>query len=511
MSKNVRYDSLERALAATKDNTTLEGLSRGLFTQNVESQAVGIINGFEGNIEAVELGLCTRQQYNYGEAIALVRDGKAYEVLDETIRRYAYAVEFVGGNNAYKLGIHFDEQMLQWARAVQPYLTNIWLQTQPGYWTPLEMEADGLLMWLDGTEASSKTIDGSMLRWESKTARVNGVRDTLQNATITSDGVNLPSQSRLFLDFPTLISCSFTITDNITASAAFNPGGADNIAAIHGQNVTDPSDYTFAYVRTDSFDISLDGGGKSRTGTARINGNTSQVGGNVSVPNINSNVNTRPVEALTVNYEQNDIAVSFLGCFRNNAGFFYAQGDLKQALFFSRNITSDEADLLEAYFNPIYGNGTRPGNPYLNNLPILPFRISAGEYTNYFDTTPGDAFAGWRDDDDVDTAGNEFNQFISGGNNEWTEYEVVITIPGKYKLSIDLATGSVGTKTMTFSTAGQSVVISTTEEPGWGTYTEYSNDTDTLDLAAGTYVIRATVGNFFNWRWFTLTYDSPLS
>ena len=496
------YMSLKKAMEALVNETSVTELAVGEFTANELRLARGIQAGFNVDDSGLSSGSYTRTDYNYGLAIKLVEDGTPELVVDEQVRRYAFAVASVRGNSDYKLGIHFDQTQLEFAEAVADSLSNPYLYVQQ-LWSPSDITST--LVWLDATDTATLTTNESgRLVWLDKSPLGFDATETVGNAVVgnTPNFVEFQGNSRVFLPSPISVRSMFFVTNKCIGSTTNG-----NVAALAGENIADENLVNHVFLRINTvkdYDISIDGG-KGNTGIARINGEQGQ-GDNIIVSASMPAYTQRPLEATYVQHDEN-LNYQLIANMRNPVGFYPLDGDVGQVMFFSTVLSSDDIERLEGYYRAVYGYTLPPAHPFATHPYVYPLTVEAEDYTNSFDTTPGNVSNFYRNDSDTDTSGfGSFAQVSSTAAGEWMEYEIDVKLAGDYKVTSIVSSGASAPAPYNIEYSANGTTATCSFSPlGWGTYQNIDADAN-ITLVEGKQFIRATVVNgSFNFDKFILT------
>ena len=133
---------------------------------------------------------------------------------------------------------------------------------------------------------------------------------------------------------------------------------------------------------------------------------------------------------------------------------------------------------------------------YIDLIPSNQVRIEAEDYTNYYDSTPGNSGGAYRNDD-VDI---EATSDIGGGFNvgwidqgEWLVYDLDIPQGGLYQLVARVASDMEAAHRLDISLDGQTTSLGFDGTGGWQSWEDVVGGS--MNLAAGTHEMRLDMGS----------------
>jgi hypothetical protein len=481
----MNYEPLKLAIQAVKTNeaSVRAGLSKGDFRQSDVATARGIIDGYSD--VAPDYSSYTALDYGYGVALRLEEDD--IRAFDDTLKRYANAVANVRGDDTKVLGTHFDEQQLEWAKAISGSLTPPMLQQQALAWTPASMTSTEA--WFDATDSSTfSSGDGDRFVWLDKSGDDRHATD-INNGTptlATTNYVTLTGDSYLNLPLPIGVRSMFFVTNKGVGTVANN-----SVVPLAGEDTSNASVNHVFLSNGTTVNISVDGS-NGNTANVRINGLNGS-GTNITIAGIPS-YTTRPVEAVVVNHTDLEVYQS-VASMRVAAIYYYHLGDVGQAMFFNSLLQPEDIFRLEGYYHKIYNFSLPSDHPYLNTTPVDTLKVEAEDFADYYDVDAGNNGGAelWRGTD-VDTTTNAgvttIGWFAIG---EWLEYNINVTTPGVYRIIAAISSGFSGspTRTIRVDCGEQTANITTNVANGWGSYVEVAADA-TFTLEPGNHKVRFT-------------------
>jgi uncharacterized repeat protein (TIGR02543 family) len=134
---------------------------------------------------------------------------------------------------------------------------------------------------------------------------------------------------------------------------------------------------------------------------------------------------------------------------------------------------------------------------------------AGGSNVGYYDLTAGNTGGVYKPNDAVDI--EVTSDPIGGGynvgwtdNTEWLAYDVNVQSSGTYKMTARLASGLIGTKTLTVTIDGNALTtVSTSNSSGWQSW--FDAVSANFNLTAGSHVIRVTMSGGLNINYFNIS------
>ncbi len=184
----------------------------------------------------------------------------------------------------------------------------------------------------------------------------------------------------------------------------------------------------------------------------------------------------------------------------DDPGFQFGFGDDLSTITFEQASGPAVSDINFIVDSNLLGAATNyslnsDSNSFDPSLQINPsenvIRVQAEDYLNYFDTTPGNRFGAYRNDDvDIGTSLDFDNGFSIGeiAAGEWLSYDVDIPEDGLYQVVARVASAKDGSHQLDVSLAGQNTSIVIGNTGGWNDWINVTGDT--LNLSAGSQELR---------------------
>ena len=127
---------------------------------------------------------------------------------------------------------------------------------------------------------------------------------------------------------------------------------------------------------------------------------------------------------------------------------------------------------------------------------LMGLRIEAEDYTDYYDTTPGNTGGVYRNDDvDLGVSGDVGGGYTVGwiDNGEWLTYDINVPETSTYQVFARVASALDTTHSMTVSIDGQTTTLTFDGTGGWQSWEDAGGGS--LDLTAGNHQLQIDMGS----------------